>query len=97
MSEEFLSVAIWEALPGKDAESMATIRELGDLIAKRGYGRDLLYRSSDANYVLLRYWKSEQAQQSALEDPDLLRCWARLATEIRTVKVYEKLAGVQSS
>jgi hypothetical protein len=58
---------------------------------EKGYGRDLLYRSGDSHYVLLRYWNSEQARRAALEDPDLLRCWARLGNEIQILKVYEKL------
>jgi len=88
-------VAIWEPLPGMETASLATIRELNALIAKNGYGRDLLYRSGNS-YVLLRYWNSEQARITAYEDPELLRCWARLGNEIQIVKVYEKLeeAGI---
>ena len=69
------------------------MRELNLLIAKNGYGRDLLYRSG-ATYVLLRYWNSEQARVTAHEDPELLRCWARLGNEIQILKVYEKLDEV---
>ena len=88
-------MAIWEPLPGMESASLATIRELNALIAKNGYGRDLLYRSGNS-YVLLRYWNSEQARITAYEDPELLRCWARLGNEIQIVKVYEKLeeAGI---
>jgi hypothetical protein len=93
MAQEYLSIAIWEALPGMEAASLATIRELNAIVAKNGYGRDLLYRSG-AHYVLLRYWSSEQARRSALEDPELLRCWARLGNEIQILKVYEKLEEV---
>jgi heme-degrading monooxygenase HmoA len=94
MSQEFLSVAIWEPLPGEESASLATIRELIAILAQKGYSRDLLYRSDDAHYVLLRYWKSEEARRTAQEDPEVLRRWARLGNEIRIVKVYEKLEGV---
>ena len=94
MSQEFLSVAIWEPLPGMEAASLATIRELNAIVSKKGYGRDLLYRGSDSQYVLLRYWNSEQARSAAQEDPELLRCWARLGNEIQILKVYEKLEEV---
>ena len=77
MSQEFLSVAIWEPLPGMEAASLATIRELNAIVSSKGYGRDLLYRSGDSHYVLLRYWNSEQARRTAQEDPELLRCWAQ--------------------
>ncbi len=94
MSQEFLSVAIWEPAPGMEAASLATIRELNALVANKGYGRDLLYRGGGSQYLLLRYWNSEQARSAALEDPELLRCWARLAHEIQILKVYEKLEEV---
>jgi hypothetical protein len=94
MSQEFLSVAIWEPQPGMEAASLATIRELNAIVSKKGYGRDLLYRSGDSRYMLLRYWNSEQARSAAQEDPELLRCWARLGNEIQILKVYEKLEEV---
>jgi len=94
MSQEFLSLAIWEPLPGMEEASLATIRELNAIVSSRGYGRDLLYSSSDSHYVLLRYWNSDQARRTAQEDPELLRCWARLGNEIQILKVYEKLEEV---
>ena len=51
----------------------------------------MLYRDREAHYVFLRYWKSEGARRTAQEDPDMLRCWARLGNEIQIVKVYETL------
>jgi hypothetical protein len=94
MSQEFLSLAIWEPLSGMEAASLATIRELNAIVSSKGYGRDLLYRSGDSHYLLLRYWNSEQARRTAQEDPELLRCWARLGNEIQILKVYEKLEEV---
>ncbi len=94
MSHEYLSVAIWEPVPGMEAASLATIRELNALVSKKGYGRDLLYYSGDSRYVLLRYWNSEEARAAAQEDPEVLRCWARLGNEIQILKVYEKLEEV---
>jgi hypothetical protein len=44
--------------------------------------------------VLLRYWNSEEARAAAQEDPEVLRCWARLGNEIQILKVYEKLEEV---
>jgi len=94
MSQEFLSLAIWEPLPGMEAASLATVRELNAIVSSKGYGRDLLYRDGDSHYILLRYWNSEQARRTAQEDPELLRCWARLGNEIQILKVYEKLEEV---
>ncbi|HZW81120.1 MAG TPA: hypothetical protein VFF50_11675 [Candidatus Deferrimicrobiaceae bacterium] len=94
MSQEYLSIAIWEPLPDMEAASLETMRELETIVSRKQYGRDLLYRSSDSHYVLLRYWSSEQARRTAQEDPEVLRCWARLGNEIKILKVYEKLEEI---
>lgn len=96
MSHEILSVAIFEPLAGKEQEALATVRELFAALSAGGYSRDLLYRDSKApsQYVLLRYWSSEEARRAAQEDAEALRCWAKLANEIRTLKVFEKLEDV---
>jgi hypothetical protein len=94
MSQQYLSIAIWEPLPGLEAVSLETMRELNSIVSRKHYGRDLLYRSSDAHYILLRYWNSEQARSTAQEDPEVLRCWARLGNEIKILKVYEKLQEI---
>lgn len=91
MPQEILSLAIWEPVPGMEAASLATLQELSSILNTKGYGRDLLYRDRELHYVLLRYWKSEEARRNAQEDPDMLRCWARLGNEIQIVKVYETL------
>ena len=87
-------MAVWEPMPDMEAASLATLRELSSIIAGKGYGRDLLYRDGESHYVLLRHWKSEEARSTAQEDPDMLRCWARLGNEIKIVKVYETLTEV---
>ena len=94
MPEEILSVAIWEPVPEQEVASLATLRELSAIVASKGYGRDLLYRDREAHYVLVRHWKSEESRRAALEDADMLRCWARLGNEIQIVKVYETLTEV---
>jgi hypothetical protein len=91
MAEEILSVAVWTPIPEMEAAALITVREITSIVTNKGYGRDLLYRDLESHYVLLRYWKSEDARHSALEDSDLLRCWARLGNEIQIVKVYETL------
>jgi len=94
MSDEIVSLAIWEPVPGEEAASIATIRELSSIVAARGYGRDLLFRDPESHYVFLRFWKNAEARLAALEDPDMLRCWARLGNEIKIVKVFETLAEI---
>ena len=98
MPQEIFSLAIYEPLPGMEEQSLATMRELMAALSAGGYSRDLLYRNakSPTEHILLRYWKSEEARRAALEDPEVLRCWAKLAQEIRTLKVYETLEEVSN-
>ena len=93
MSQEILSVAIFEPLPGHEDASLTTMRALIAALANGGYSRDCLYRDAKSHhhYILLRYWKSEESRRAALEDSEVLRCWARLAHEIRTLRIYETL------
>jgi len=92
--QEILSVAVWNPLPGMRATALTTIQELSSILTAKTYGRDLLYRDREGQYVLLRYWKSEETRRAAQEDPDMLRCWARLGNEVEIVKVYETLSEV---
>jgi len=95
MAEEILSVAIWEPIPEHEAAALETFHELTSIVARKGYGCDLLYRDHDHHYVFLRYWKSEDARRQAQEDPDMLRCWAKLGNEIQIVRVYETLTEIR--
>lgn len=92
-AEEILSVAIFELLPGMEKEALATLHDLFAALSAGGYSRDVLYRGN-SHYLLFRYWRSEEARCAALEDAAVLRCWAKLAHEIRIVKVYERLEEV---
>ncbi len=94
MAQEILSVAIWEPVPEHEAAALQTFQELTSIVARKGYGRDLLYRDREHHYVFLRYWKSGDARRAALEDSEMLRCWAKLSNEIQIVKVYETLSEV---
>lgn len=97
MPKEILSIAIFEPLPGREESCTRAVRDLIATLAKGGYCRDLLYRdlNSSNQYVLLRYWKSEESRRAALEDFEVLRCWSKVAEEIKTAKVYETLSEVE--
>jgi hypothetical protein len=97
MAQEILSVAIWEPLPGHESAALETFHELTSIVTRKAYGRDFLYRDREQHYVFLRYWQSEDSRRSAQEDPEMLRCWAKLGNEIQIVKVYETLTEVPPS
>ena len=94
MSSEILSVAVFEPLPGHEEQALSTVRELSGVMAAGGYSRDVLYRGPDGEYVLVRFWKSDDSRRAALEDPNAQKCWAKLAHEIRILKVHESLEEV---
>jgi hypothetical protein len=92
--QEILSVAIYEALPGREQDSLETMAALLKILSAAGFSRDSLYRDG-SQYVLLRYWKSAEARRAAHEDPEVQRCWAKLGNEIRIFKVFEVLEEVE--
>jgi hypothetical protein len=96
MSREILSVAVYEPLPGREQDSLETMGLLLKVLSAAGFSRDVLYKES-SQYVLLRYWKSEEARRAAYEDPEVQRCWAKLGNEIRILKVFEVLEKVELS
>jgi heme-degrading monooxygenase HmoA len=94
MSAEILSVAVFAPVDGQEQEALETVRELSAVLAKGGYSRDILYRGPEGEYVLVRYWKSDDARRAALEDPEAQRRWAKLAHEVRILKVHESLEEI---
>jgi len=99
MTREVLSVAIFEPVAGEEQNALSTMREIMAALSQKGLSRDFLYRSGNTSneYVLFRYWKSDESRRSAQEDPEIQRGWAKLAHEIRIVKIYESLDEVAVS
>lgn len=91
---EILSVAIYEALPDREPDSLETMALLLKTLSQADFSRDFLYKDG-SQYVLLRYWKSEETRRAAHEHPEVQRCWAKLGNEIRIFKVFEVLENVQ--
>ena len=94
MSKEILSVAVFVPEEGHEEQALETVRELSGVLRDGGYSRDMLYRGAEGEYVLVRHWKSDESRRAALEDAEAQRRWARLAHEIRILKVYESLEEV---
>src|SRR6266446_1208344 len=61
MLREILSVAVYEPLSGREQDSLETMGLLLKVLSAAGFSRDFLYKDS-SQYVLLRYWKSEEAR-----------------------------------
>jgi quinol monooxygenase YgiN len=96
MSQEVLSIAVFEPYPGEEEPCLATVRELIAILAAKNYSRDLVYRdrANPKIYVLVRYWTSPAARREAQEDPAVQKCWARLGHQMTILNVYESLDEV---
>ena len=93
MAEEVMSVAILEALPGKEEDLVMMLRELYSMMNRKGYCRDWLYRDSDRldRLVHFRKWKSAEMRSEAQIDPDVHRYWQQLPSLCTIPTVYENL------
>ena len=98
MSKEILAIAVFDPRAGKDAECLATIRELTGLLRSMGYSRDTLYRDrrNPRLYVDVRLWSSEEAARQAHQDPRLHAIWQRLDSLCTTKQMYEALEEVRA-
>ena len=99
MAEEIVSLAILEALPGKEEELLATLRELYTLMNAKGYCRDTLHRDTARpdRFLHLRYWKSAETRAEAQADPEVHRYWLKLPELCAIPIVYESLEKVFES
>jgi hypothetical protein len=99
MSQGILSVAIFEPLLGEESNALSTMKEIMAALEQKGLSHDVLYRSrgSHHEYILFRNWISEDARRNAQEDPEIQRGWAKLAHQIRILKIYESLDEIAAS
>lgn len=93
MADEIVSVAVLEALPGKEVELLAVLREFYTMMKSKGYSHDSLHRdaSHPGRFFHVRYWKSEETRSEAQVDPDVHRYWQRLPELCIIPTVYESL------
>jgi len=99
MSEEVISVAVLEALPGKETELVAMLCELYTMMNRKGYCRDVLYCDAGRPDRLfhVRRWKSPEQRSEAQIDPDVHRYWQRLPDLCTIPTVYEDLETLYES
>ena len=97
MSQEVLSIAVFEPYPGEEQACLATLHELIRILHAANYSRDVVYRDRTKPncFVLVRHWTSEGARRQAQEDPAAQKCWARLGHQMTILKVYESLDELQ--
>ena len=96
MAEEIVSLAILEAVPGREDELLKTLRDLYTVMRAKSYCRDVLYRDSARpdRFLHLRYWTSLEMRQEAQADPEVHRFWLMLPELCTVMTVYESLEKV---
>jgi quinol monooxygenase YgiN len=99
MAEEIVSMAILEALPGKETNLLNLLRELYTLMNAKGYCRDSLHRDKahPDRFLHLRYWSSDEMRTEAQADPEVHRYWQQLPDLCTIPIVYENLEKVFES
>ena len=99
MAEEIVSLAVMEALPGKEDELLSTLRELYTMMHAKGYCRDTLHRDTSRpdRLVHMRHWTSPEMRTEAQADPEVHRYWLKLPELCHMSFVYESLEEVFES
>lgn len=99
MGDEIVSLAVLEALPGKQEELLALLREFYSMMNAKGYSRDTLHRDAGRpeRFIHLRYWKSEDARTEAQADPAVHQYWQKLPELCTIPTVCESLEKVFES
>ena len=96
MSSEVLSLAILEPVAGREEECIRFLLEFYEVLTRKGYSRDLLYRDAKNHGRLLnfRYWTSEEMRREAQHDPEVHKYWQRLPEMCSVSSIYETLEKV---
>ena len=99
MADEIVSMAILEALPGKEQELLTLLQEFYTLMHAKGYSRDSLHRDSSRpdRFFHVRTWGSEEMRGEAQIDPEVHRYWQRLPELCTIPAVYDSLENVFQS
>lgn len=96
MNQEILAFAILEPHPGKEDELVEMLRELYELMFRKGYSRDTLYRDPNRPGQLLhvRHWISKELRDDAQQDPEVHKYWLRLPELCKLTVVHEELEKI---
>lgn len=99
ITQEIVSVAALESLPGKENELLGTLRELYTLMHEKGYSRDSLYRDAARpdRFVHVRCWTSAEMRAEAQADPEVHRYWQKLPELCTITVLHEKMEKVFDS
>ncbi len=99
MSDSIRSMAIMKPHSGKESEMVAFLREFYAMMYTKQYSRDLLFqdRKQPGDLVHVRIWLSDEARESAIQDPDVHHYWMKLPELGTITTIYEELEPIFST
>jgi len=99
MRESIRSMAILKPHPGKELELLAFLREFYTMMYTKQYSRDTLFqdRKQPGIFVHVRIWLSDEARDSAVQDPAVHHYWMKLPELGTITTIYEELEAVYST
>jgi hypothetical protein len=92
-------MAVLKSHPGKEPELLAFLREFYTMMRSKQYSHDLLFhdlKQTDV-FVHIRIWISDEARQSAVQDPDVHHYWMKLPELGTITTIYEELEPIFST
>jgi quinol monooxygenase YgiN len=92
-------MAILKPHPGKELELLAFLREFYTMMYTKQYSRDTLFqdRKQPGVFVHVRIWLSDEARDSAVQDPAVHHYWMKLPELGTITTIYEELEAVYST
>jgi hypothetical protein len=99
MTDPIRSMAILKPHPGMEQEMIAFLREFYDMMNGKRYSRDMLFHDQKQTdvFVHVRLWRSPEAREAAIHDPDVHRYWMKLPEMGTVTTIYEDLEAVYST
>jgi len=99
MRDPIRSMAILKPHEGKEQEFLTFLREFYNMMYAKQYSRDMLFRDQKNPdvFVHIRIWLSDEARESAMQDPDVHHYWMTLPELGVITNIYEELEPIFST
>jgi hypothetical protein len=99
MRDSIRSMAIMKPHPGKQPEMFAFLREFYTMMHNKQYSRDMLFHDlkQPGVFVHVRIWLSDEARDSAMQDPAVHYYWMKLPELGTITTIYEDLEPIFSN
>ena len=99
MKDAIRSMAILKPHSGQEVEAFEFLREFYSMMYTKQYSRDILFRDRKNPSILvhIRIWLSDEARQTAVNDPDVHHYWKKFPEFATIATTYEELEPIFST